>query len=113
MVREEMEDQLQLIEKVQSRLEESSSSCMSCSERFLRRETQEQNQLNLFYTMYNDSYKFQYEMKKARLRTPKKAKQASKKAWRPTSSAWRPRRATTEAAGGEITQTAKPIVSRR
>eukprot|EP00913_Durusdinium_trenchii_P020675 g19416.t1 len=25
----------------------------------------EQNQLNLFYTMYNDSYKFQYEMKKA------------------------------------------------
>lgn len=46
VVREEMEDQLRMMEKVAARLEE-------------------QNQLNLFYTMYNDSYKFQYEMKKA------------------------------------------------
>ena len=29
-------------------------------------EWQEHYHLNLFYTMYNDSYKFQYEMKKAR-----------------------------------------------
>jgi len=46
VIREEMEGQLEIMEKVSARLEE-------------------HYHLNLFYTMYNDSYKFQYEMKKA------------------------------------------------
>lgn len=46
VLRKEMEGQLEIMEKVSSRLEE-------------------HHHLNLCYTMYNDSYKFQYQMKKA------------------------------------------------